>query len=279
MKVQRADHAGACFGVMRALELAEKTLQTGGRVWTLGSLIHNPTVVASLQARGAVPIEDFDQAQPGDRLIIRSHGTTPRIRQDALTRGLDLVDATCPHVARAQKAAYDLGAEGMSVVIIGEKGHPEVEALAAWAREAQAQCWIVASLEDLPEDLSDPLGVVVQTTQTRATFEAIVQELRQRGLNPQVRDTICCATRERQEAAMALAAKVDAMVVVGGSNSANTQRLAELCRQAGTQTFAIESADELNPQWFADFELVGVTAGASTPEDQINSVIDRLKAF
>lgn len=278
MRVVRAEHAGACYGVQRALDLARQAADGTSAVVTLGPLIHNPTVVASLADRGAVPVDEPEQAQ-GKVAVIRSHGALPAERRQLEAVADAVVDATCPHVARAQMAAAELAAGGCHVLVVGEAGHPEVESLVAYAEEAGAAVDVVAGADDLPEALADPVGVVVQTTQTRDALEAATAALASRGLAPEVRNTICSATRKRQRSAMALAAEADAMVVIGGRNSSNTTRLAEVCALTCPRTFHIESVDELDATAFAGCRRIGVTAGASTPENQIASVEAFLKTL
>lgn len=327
MEVVRASKAGACYGVQRALDMADEVLAAGRRAYTLGPLIHNPQVVADLAARGAEAVDTVAEVvvregvaapgapgAPGDTtgvttgemaagvlealwadapalgdaapapaapasVVIRSHGVTPDVLDDVEAAGFDLVDATCPHVSRAQRAAAELAREGCRVVVLGEARHPEVEGLTAWAREAGGKVDVVAGPDDIPAGLYDPIGVVAQTTQRRENLDAVVAALRERGLDPLVKNTICSATGQRQQAAAELAGQVDAMVVIGGRNSSNTTRLAEICAQACPRTHHVESADELDPAWFAGCARVGVTAGASTPEDQIAAVEARLAAF
>lgn len=290
MKVVRAEQAGACYGVQRALDLAMAAVEDGGRACTLGPLIHNPRVVARLERHGVRAVAALEDAHDDETVVIRSHGVTPEVKRAVERRGLPMVDATCPHVARAQKAAAALAREGMQVIVVGEAGHPEVEGLVACAREAcgedastplseSRQVRVVAAPEDLPVRLEGPVGVVVQTTQTRAALDAVLDALRERGIEPAVKDTICFATRQRQEAAAALADEADAFVVIGGRNSSNTTRLADICRARCERTHHVESADELDPSWFKGCATVGVTAGASTPEDQIAAVEEALLAL
>lgn len=298
MEVIRAKRAGACYGVQRALDMADEVIADGSRAYTLGPLIHNPQVVADLAARGAEAVgsvEDicWEGAAAGDAsaegsasaagdvpaVVIRSHGVTPQVLAAVEDRGFTVVDATCPHVSRAQHAAAELAGEGCRVIVVGEAGHPEVEGLTAWAEEAGCKVDVVAAPEEIPEGLYDPVGVVAQTTQRRENLEAVVAALRAAGLEPIVKNTICSATRQRQEAAADLASAVDAMVVIGGRNSSNTTRLAEVCALTCPRTFHIESADELDPAAFAGCRRVGVTAGASTPENQIAAVEKFLRAL
>lgn len=271
MRVVKAKHAGACYGVQRALDVANAAASDGRQAVTLGPLIHNPQVVAELAKRGVPAVDEASQVQ-GGAVIVRSHGVAPEVKEDIVARGLELIDATCPHVARAQKAAAKLAQDGRCVVVVGEAGHPEVEGLTAYARRAGGKVHVVASAAQLPEELRDPVGVVVQTTQMRERLDEVVAELERRGMTPEVRDTICFATRQRQEAAAALAGEVDAIVVIGGRNSSNTTRLADICRASCERTYHVESVGELDPAWFEGCEAVGVTAGASTPEAQIGDV-------
>ncbi len=278
MKVTRAKCAGACYGVQRALNMALDTVSKGSRAVTLGPLIHNPQVVAQLAERGIRAVESPEQAVEGS-VIIRSHGVTPQVRREIEARGLPVVDATCPHVARAQKAAAKLARECGHVVVVGEAGHPEVEGLVAYAREAGGEVLVAGRETDVPAGLSGKVGVVVQTTQTREAFEEVLAALRDRGVECVVKDTVCLATRERQESAADLAREVDAMIVIGGRNSSNTTRLAEICSSVCGNTHHIERASELDPAWFDQCTEVGITAGASTPEDQIAAVEARIASL
>ncbi len=279
MNVVKADHAGACFGVQRALDIALEASKSSARAHTLGPLIHNPIVVRELAEAGVDEIASVSEADPNDTVIIRSHGVTPQVMRDVESHVKNVLDATCPFVAAAQKAAYQLAEKHGCVVVVGEEGHPEVEGLTARAAEAPARVIVASSPDDLPDDVYDPVGIVVQTTQERAALDAVVDELRKRGINPDVKNTICTATSQRQDAAIEIASQVDAVVVIGGRNSSNTTRLASICRSACARTYHIESPDELDPSWFKGCETVGVTAGASTPESQISRVIEYLEAL
>ena len=256
MEVIRSKNAGACYGVQRALDLALKASEGDGSAFTLGPLIHNPQVVANLEARGVLAVKEPEQATHG-AIIIRSHGVTPAVRRSVEVRGL------------AEECGY--------VVVVGEEGHPEVEGLVAYAHEAGAQVHVAETAADLPGDLPEHVGVVVQTTQTRDALDDVLEGIRAQGVAAQVKDTVCTATRQRQQAAAELAGQVDAIVVIGGRNSANTTHLAEICAAECPRTHHIESAAELDPAWFAGCTSVGVTAGASTPDDQIDEVVQRLE--
>lgn len=276
MQVFRSQNAGACYGVQRALDLALKASEGDGSAFTLGPLIHNPQVVAELAERGVQAVETPEQATHG-AIIIRSHGVTPAVRRSVEAQGLPVVDATCPHVLRAQKAAAALAQQCGFVVVVGEEGHPEVEGLVACAQEAGGKVAVAERAADVPAGLPEHVGVVVQTTQTRDALEDVLAGIAAQGITPVVKDTVCTATRQRQQAAAQLAGKVDAIVVIGGRNSANTTHLAEICAAECARTHHVESAAELDPAWFAGCETVGVTAGASTPDNQIDAVVKRLE--
>lgn len=296
MKVILADHAGACYGVRRALEIAHAAavepvaaVEPGGvepaavepagnqgPVFTLGPLIHNPVVVSELESQGIRSVRTPEEAGKGV-LIVRSHGVTPDVYRRARACGLQLIDATCPHVKRAQNAAAQLASDYSFVVVVGEEGHPEVAGLRAYACEAGASVAVAAQAQDLPEALPEELGVVVQTTQTHQAFDQVMQELSRRGIKAHARDTICFATQQRQEAASRLARTVDAVVVIGGKNSSNTTRLKEICSTYCPRVYHVETLEELQGKDFSQCRSVGVTAGASTPESQIRLVVEQLE--
>lgn len=276
MRVVVARHAGICYGVERALKLANEAAATGERVATLGPLIHNPQAVASLQHRGVAVASSVDDVEAGT-LIIRSHGVDPAVITAAEAKGLKVIDATCPFVRAAHKCAADLARGGYSVVIVGEAEHPEVEGILA---HAGGKAVIVQHAADLPERLSSRrVGIVVQTTQSLAVLEEVVSALLPRVVELRVCNTICSATAQRQEAAAELAEEVDVIVVVGGHNSGNTTRLAEICSAANPRTHHVETAEELREEWFEGASVVGVTAGASTPDEQIRGVIAAIEAL
>ena len=275
LEVIKASHAGACYGVQRALDMTLKAAEEGGSVCTLGPLIHNPGVVAELEEKGICVADSVDSVK-ADGVVIRSHGVVPQVIEDIEQRGFKVIDATCPHVMRAQRAAAKLAKEGRHVLVVGEAGHPEVEGISANARVAGGQCTIVGGPEDIPADLSGKVGVVVQTTQSRERFEEVLAALEGRNLDLAVKDTICFATTQRQLSAVELAEQVDAMVVIGGRNSSNTTRLYEICAQHCAKAYHIEQASEIDPAWFDGCHAVGVSAGASTPDNQIQSVVDYL---
>jgi len=270
--------AGFCFGVKRALKMAFEAARGGqGDVVTLGPIIHNPQVVASLEEEGlrvVTSLEDVD----GGTLVVRSHGLPRRVLDEAAEKGMTIVDATCPFVKQAQDRAVQLEREGHAVVVVGEEDHPEVLSITG-SLEGVATVVDGTSpiVSDLPE--ADRYGVVCQTTQPQEHLSAVVSELLPRTRELKVFNTICEATFERQESALKAAREVDLMLVVGGRNSANTRRLWELCREAGRDAYHIETADELEPEWFEGKEEVGITGGASTPQwivDEVVAAVERI---
>lgn len=278
LEVLKAEHAGACYGVQRALDMTLAAAEDGESVCTLGPLIHNPRVVAELDAAGihvAESVADID----AEGVVIRSHGVVPQIIDEVERTGHRVIDATCPHVMRAQRAAARLAREGRHVLVVGEAGHPEVEGISAHALDAGGECDIVGGAADVPANLEGPVGVVVQTTQSREKLDEVLAALERRGLDVAVRDTICFATTQRQHAAIELAERVDCMVVIGGRNSSNTTRLYEICAKHCARAHHVEGPEEIDPAWFAGCRTVGVSAGASTPDDQIKRVVDHLKAL
>lgn len=278
MQVTLAKFAGACYGVQRALDMVQGLVAKDAQVTTLGPLIHNPQVVSKLEGQGVHVVHEVGDVV-GGTVVIRSHGVAPEVKAQIAARGLDVADATCPHVTRAQDAAADLASEGCRVLVVGEAGHPEVEGLVAYAKESGAAADVVLVPEDIPDELYDPIGIVVQTTQTRENLDAIVCALEERGFHPKVKDTICSATRKRQKTAFDLASKVDAMVVIGGRNSSNTTRLSEICARACPKTFHVEVPEEVWELDLAGCAHIGVTAGASTPEDQIQEAVQMLEGW
>lgn len=267
-----AEHAGACYGVERALRMVREAAQSHeGSVQTLGPLIHNPQVVEELEHNHGVTVAQDADHVSGDTVVIRSHGVVPEVIQHLHALDKDVVDATCPYVKKVHAAAERLVREGYQVLVVGEAGHPEVEGILGHAPSAVA----VVNPDDLEHlSLSRKVGVVVQTTQSRTTLASLVSAILLKGSVDELKvvDTICEATAERQRAAAALAQKADVMIVIGGRNSANTTRLAEICATYCNNTHHVETADELAADWFENAEIIGITAGASTPASQIASI-------
>ena len=276
MKVTVARHAGICYGVERALKLADEAAATGRCVRTLGPLIHNPQAVEALRARGVEVAASLDDATDGI-LVIRTHGVDPAIIEAAVAGGLDVIDATCPFVSSAQQAAAQLKADGYTVVIVGEADHPEVEGIVA---HAGGDALVVEEVSDIPARMpSRKVGIVVQTTQSLERLNQVVAALMPRVSELKVHNTICSATGKRQSSAEELARSVEVMVVVGGHNSGNTKRLAEICHAVNPRVHLVETAEELDAAWFVGATTVGVTAGASTPDEQMAGVVAAIEAM
>ncbi|HHW14644.1 MAG TPA: bifunctional 4-hydroxy-3-methylbut-2-enyl diphosphate reductase/30S ribosomal protein S1 [Firmicutes bacterium] len=279
MRIEVGKRAGFCFGVRRAIDLAVRTLaeRPGKKVVSLGELIHNPQTVEQLSRMGLTVVESLDEVQPGATLIIRSHGVAPGLVEQIRQRGLEVVDATCPDVRRAQEGAARLRADGYQVVIVGDEGHPEVEALRGAAGPGALVVDSPEAVAGLP--LAPRVGVVAQTTQPPAKVAACVEALRRRVPTVEALKTTCPATERRQEEAAAMAKRHRVIVVVGGRNSANTTKLAEIARSAGARVYHVEHGGELKAEWFSGEESVGVTAGASTPDWVIEEVVDKMAEF
>ncbi|EAX46538.1 hydroxymethylbutenyl pyrophosphate reductase [Thermosinus carboxydivorans Nor1] len=275
MKIILAEYRGFCYGVKRAIETAYACIGQGP-VYTLGPIIHNPQLVQRLSEQGVVMANTLEQI-PAGRVIIRSHGVGPEVYDQARARSLEVVDATCPHVRKAQQAARQLAEKGYYVAVVGEPNHPEVKSIVAWAGERVTVVETPADAQNLP--YHEQLGVVAQTTFASDQFNTIVDILKTKCREIEVSRTICTATDQRQQAAIKLARKVDVMVVVGGKNSANTSRLAELCRLQGCPTYHVETAQELKIDWFTGVQTVGITAGASTPDWIIEEVYSKMQEF
>ncbi|MCL2882608.1 MAG: 4-hydroxy-3-methylbut-2-enyl diphosphate reductase [Coriobacteriia bacterium] len=270
-QIRIARDAGVCYGVERALKLAHEAAARAGHASTLGPLIHNPRVVEELASEGVAVIDDLQELSPGDTLIIRTHGVKASRITEAQDRGITVIDATCPYVRKVQQAVRTLSAEGYQVIIIGERDHPEVVAVRS---HAGAGALVVSTPDDIPAELSaHKAGVVVQTTQTLDALQAVVAALMPRCQELRVYNTICDATSKRQEATRELALDSEVMVVVGGQNSGNTTRLASISREAGARTYHIERPEELQRAWFEGVQRIGVTAGASTPAEHLDSVV------
>lgn len=277
IEIEVARYAGVCYGVERALGMAEKAADEARKpVNTLGPLIHNPLVVNDLESIGVGTASNVSEVEEGT-LIIRAHGVVPSVVEDARTRGLDVLDATCPYVKKVHNAAERLVREGYQLIVVGESGHPEVEGIMGHAGDDAHVVSVPGDLDAI--DLSRKVGVVVQTTQTPGALADVVAELSKRTMDLRVINTICSATQERQDSAAELARRVDAMIVIGGKNSGNTRRLAEICTAACPKTHHIEDASEIEAAWFDGASHIGVTAGASTPASHIERALVRMRSL
>ena len=274
-----AESAGFCFGVQRSVEMAEKLLNEHGACASLGELIHNEDVVRSLEARGMRVIADPAEAKAGEQVLIRAHGVSPERIEALEAQGAVVTDATCPKVKAIHKIVSRASGEGRNVLIIGMKQHPEVEAICGWCGEHL----VVENAAELAEIWDKhtnfwekPLRLVVQTTQTRSNFTECCDFIKKRCTNVEISDTICLATFTRQEEAARLAADCDAMVVIGGKHSANSVHLAQICEEHCDNVQFIERTDELDMSRLRHADIVGLTAGASTPAWIIKEVRNKM---
>ena len=275
MRVIQAESAGFCYGVERAVKLAEQTAKEKGGCVMLGSIIHNAHVVQELETLGCRTVNGVDEVRPGDTVIIRSHGERKQVLEQLEAAGAICINATCPNVLRIQKLVAQADEEGRIPLIIGEEHHPEVLGAASWS----ARSLIFETPEKLREWLDSdeknrslPLVAVAQTTCIRSLWETSSKILKKECTNAKLFDTICNATQRRQSEAAELAAKVDVMVVVGDRKSANTQHLTEICSERCPRVYQIEGASELEPNFLKGCSVAGLTAGASTPASIIKEV-------
>lgn len=272
IEILTAKHAGFCFGVKRAVDMAFHAAAMGSGVYTLGPVIHNPQAVEQLRSKGVSAIDDIcnDKIKT---LVIRTHGVPREISEELANKKYKVVDATCPFVKNAQQYAKLLREDGYQVIIIGNKEHPEVKGLMSYAGEDV----IVVDSGDVLPGLKSKVGIVVQTTQPVSALKRFVSDVAEQAKEIKVFNTICNSTLLRLKETEEMTQKTDAMVVVGGRNSANTSRLAQLCRSMSIPTYHIETASEIKDDWFLTMHKVGVTAGASTPDWIIKEVEERIR--
>ena len=276
MDIKVADHSGFCFGVRTAINRGQDLIKAGqGPIATLGPLIHNPQEVARLAKMGIISRDAFDEIVE-KKVLIRTHGVSPEVYDEARDRGLEVFDCTCPFVRKVQKIAHERSIEDDLVLILGNKEHPEVVGILGWAGEKGIAFQNVEELD--AELLKDKrVSLVSQTTENVVRFDNAAAILSNLCGELKVFNTICLATQERQNDAFALAKEVELMIVIGGKNSANTQKLVKLCREAQTTTEHVEAATDLEKKWFRGVEKIGVTAGASTPDWIIREVIEKME--
>lgn len=280
MAVIVAKTAGFCYGVKRAMDLALKSAHTHRLkpVYTLGPLVHNRQAVDLLRARNIIPVENCSEIQSGP-VLIRAHGISPQLRKELQQVADEIIDATCPHVAKAQELAQKYAAQDYTIIIVGDRGHPETTGILGYIGEGKAI--VLESLEEidqLPRDLRK-VCVIAQTTQSGERFLPIAEKIKSLYPDALVFNTVCGATAQRQKEIKELAEKVDLMIVVGGRHSANTRRLVEISKQSGVPTIHIETAEELKFEEIINHRNIGVTAGASTPHWVLRNVIEQLHIF
>ena len=275
MEVLLADEYGFCFGVERAVEMVEDALDQGDTVRTLGPLIHNEQEMNRLGQYGVTTIQEPVQIKRGETAVIRAHGVTPQVQKELEEKASKVVDATCPFVTRVQKLASRAASENRHVIVVGNPDHPEMIGVKGYAPE---HAFIVKDAEEISHlpRLIRPLVVSQTTIKAQTFFDAAEAVKAKTDDEVQVINTICSATRDRQDAARALAGEVDAFYIIGGNHSSNSRKLLTVCKEQCEKSFLIETESEINPEDLSGVSRVGVTAGASTPEWLIKKVIKRL---
>lgn len=271
MKILINKNAGVCWGVERAIDITYETVNhhPHEKIVSLGPLVHNPEVVEDFKERGVEVIGDLSQSD-GKIVVFRSHGVPIELYEEAKQRGLEVVDATCPFVKRSQNYARHFSKRGYTIVIVGDKNHPEMKSVQSFVEGSYLITMDPQEVTEIPVDRK--VGVIAQTTIPLSALEAVIEACRKRFSEVKVHDTICDATKVRQEEAAELAAKVDGMIIIGGKNSSNTIKLTKICRDIQPKSYQIEHENEIDFSWFEGIQVLGITAGASTPIPVIERV-------
>ena len=277
MKVTLAKSAGFCFGVKRAVEMVYKEAETGKKVYTLGPIIHNEQVVQDLEQKGVRVIDTPEELSKAEdaTVIIRSHGISADVYHQLEDKKVRIVDATCPFVSKIHRIVEKKYQEGSCIVIVGNANHPEVEGINGWCNGAATVIGSVSEAENYSQEPARKLCVVAQTTFNYKKFKDIVDIFSKKSYDINVMNTICNATEERQTEAAAIAGDSDAMIVIGGKHSSNTQKLYEICKNVCPDTHFIQTLDDLDLKQFQSFRSVGITAGAATP----NTIIKEVQSY
>lgn len=274
MQVFLPEEIGFCFGVERALKLVRDEIKRNGKTYTLGDLIHNSQVVDDLRRKGVESIENLSQIKEGT-LVIRSHGVAPSLIKEARKRKIRVLNATCPHVVEVQNIVKFLSQNSYLVVIVGSNTHPEVKGLIASVKNGKV--YVVKNereAEKLPS--VKKMGIVAQTTESLDNFSNIVNNLIRKGRECRAFNTICTIIRERQEGILKLAAKTEAVIVIGGYDSSNTRQLVELCRSSGAKTYFVEKEQDLDIEELRGIKSIALTGGTSTPRETIEKIEEKL---
>ena len=279
MKIIVAPSAGFCFGVKRAVNMALEAAEqckSSEILNTLGPIIHNPQVVKSLEDKGVFSIDDIEKGH-FDTILIRSHGVKSETMETLKSKGVKIIDATCPFVKKAQNYINTAALNGYFIIMVGDKNHPEVQSVISFARGDRFL--VINKVEDLKKvPLSEKIAVISQTTQDVNFYKNIVGEIKKIAKEDIVIfETICDATIDKQEESKVLASNVDVMIVVGGYNSANTNKLQNICKEIQPSTYHIETESEIKNEWFSNAKIVGITAGASTPDWIIEKVLKKIQ--
>lgn len=279
MQIKTAEHAGTCFGVNNAIKIAFEAAErtNGSNTYIMGDLVHNPQVVQDLLSKGVKTIKDINQLKQGDNLIIRAHGELKEVYDYCEANNINLIDASCPFVKKAQKIAEELEKQGYQVVLLGDKDHPEVRAIIDRTENAI----VIPDPDNMDNDEIreySKIGILSQTTQPREKLNKLILNILDYQKEIKIHNTICNATSNRQGAALELCSESDLMIVIGGKNSANTKNLFEICSDK-TKTHWISDKQELKKEWFEGKNNIGITAGASTPDKIIKEVVEKIKSF
>ncbi len=277
MSIKLAKKIGFCFGVKRAVTMAEDALKKNNPIYSLGSIIHNKDVVRELSKKGLKVVGDIDDVK-GGIVVISSHGLSPKVARAIHGKGIKIIDTTCPFVLNAQRIAKRLNDEGYRVIIVGDKDHPEVRALVDFAPRSACVIKNKSEARRLKFKPNKKVSIISQTTQSTANFQDVAETiLAKRPKELRIFNTICQDAEERQALAERLAGEVDLMLVVGGKDSANTRRLNDVCRRVSRSSRHIETEADLETRWFKDSRKIGIASGASTPDWVIRRVVDKIK--
>ena len=275
MEVKLAECAGFCFGVKRAIDTVYEQIETGKTIYTYGPIVHNEEVVRELESKGVCVIEGAealnDSAKNGT-IIIRAHGVPKTIQERMESNGFECIDATCPFVKRIHRIVEKASSEGQHIVIAGNPGHPEVEGIMGWCSGPVTVIETEEEAQNFEVENNKKVCLVSQTTFNYNKFHSIVEIFEKKGYNDNIVNTICNATEERQRSAKALAAEADVMIVIGGKHSSNSRKLYEICSRECAHTYFIQTLDDLHLELPKAVRLVGITAGASTPNKLIEEV-------
>jgi 4-hydroxy-3-methylbut-2-enyl diphosphate reductase len=275
-----AQPRGFCAGVDRAITIVEQALQKfGAPIYVRHEIVHNAYVVNDLRSRGAVFVDELSEVPAGNTVIFSAHGVAPAVRQEAEARGLKIFDATCPLVTKVHVEVAKMRKEGMQIIMIGHRGHPEVEGTMGQAPDGIQLVENIKDVEALDIPAHHPVAYVTQTTLSVDETKDIVDALKNKypAIAQPKKQDICYATQNRQDAVKFMAPQVDLVIVVGSPNSSNSNRLRELSEKLGVVSYMVDKPSQLKPEWFVGKKRVGLTAGASAPESLAQSIIDRIK--
>ena len=276
MKILLAKDAGYCFGVRDAVNLAYETAEKEGEVYMLGHIVHNESVVKELEKIGTKVIDDLNEIPDNKPILFRAHGTVPKIWDEAEKKGINIIDATCPLVTEIHEEVQKLAAENRSIIIIGDHGHDEVNGI---MEQVQDSIVVANPEEAIRLRKMKKAGVVSQSTQMIENVQKIINILIGKVFDLRFVNTICFPTRRNHEQIKSLAELSDIMIVIGSFTSANSKRLTELAKERNERTYQVTCANDLDSDWFQQSDTVGISAGASTPDNIIESVTTKIKSF